>query len=178
MAVTNFDEAFYVIGQARTVLERHNSMLNKCANGRTDFDLAMVGKPEGFNSKAVGNTLKEIHRDVVAFERRIVNACAVDSFAEFKRVTLQAQTQLGEVIQFFETIDTTQFYLDIYQRSGIGPQNLNGEVYIAEEKRVVLDNIKLQYETALAILLETASLLDIGDVSHLELPPAILIPTT
>lgn len=173
MSIKTLDEANLILGQAVSIQTKHDETLFKMLSQRTIYELGMA------LSEAPGEVLKlkiemdSVHRDLGKFRDRIVKYLGLRDFSEFRRLVERARSEFTIVGEFQERVDVQEFYLKVYAASNLPPQDLDKE-FAPEEEYNKLANIRKQYETAVALVLETVSKLEIPEASNLILPDSKL----
>lgn len=176
MTVPSMEVANIALHNAAAIVELHDALLGKVIKTRADFELGMTKQPDDFNALQVSNALNNIQHDIADFENRVVLLTNVENFEEFRSMAISGQHKLAVLAQFKERIDTQEFYLSIYNHSGIGPQNLpDGETYEADVEGEKLANIKAQYITAIRIFVECVADINVEDPSPIVLASTDII---
>ena len=174
MAVKDLDQANMALALAIAFKNTHDKFLFQILEGRVRYENAMAVEPNRVDSVKILAEMNGAHEDLRTFRERFMAATDLDSFETFRRLLTQAQNQVSVVGEFQERIDVQKFYLDVYEQSGIPPQDLpEGEVFNLEKETQKLKNIQAQYDTAVKVLLETVSKLEFKDPSGIVVPKLI-----
>jgi len=173
------DQGNIVLGTASALLSKHDEFLGAAMQYRADFEAAMIEPAvvKDFEPKSAIALIERLNTNAYRMESRIVNACAVENFEEFRRLVTLAKNQLSVVAGYQDAIDIQGTYASIYKDSGSGPQNLEDENagYDQFKTETKVRHLQTQYEYAVAAFLATVRKLEVEEPSSVIIPQIAVV---